>query len=648
MAYNQVQKIEGSAAANFGKKVAINGYYSIIADDSGNGYLYKRNINGIWEEESTFTIGGAGATFGNALDIGNEYFVVGESGYSSSTGRVGVYAINDPGTLIQTLSSSSLVAGDNFGDAVTISDDYILVGAYGADSSRGDVYLFIKDTGSTWIEYSGNPITSSNRMINDLFGGAVAINNDDLIVGAEGDNNKTGAIYIFRKNEETELWEQSQKIFASDGYYNDQFGESISASGNYFIAGASLTESSTGDANAGNAYIYKYENTWYEIDKLIGTGESTYVVNHFGECVDINGNYIIVGSPLARTTGVADVFYKKRSWGHLKKIIGDDSELEDIFGTAVGISGRFVIVGASSSGVNGAVYYYEDSSARLRLAQEFSVNGEYLPSKASIYLKRAGQNSSNYWAIYTAVKTVIDATNFSTLTYGDNIITFSDTLPDFTGNGYMISMDDTYSTFSSVNYPIRAIAASTFNLWIRCISTISDIFQTDILLDGKVIKTINETISDPSVAEWSWVNTTIVLPDNREHILGISIKNNGAAIDKICIDSSDAVPYSEGPDYGESPYLTVHMQIYDSIGESPNSALHMYDYKNSITEIVQSDWYNFDINVLDANHGYTSKIDFVGNYFLVLSCSGTAPTNFVVWEMMDNDEYMTSLSAFRF
>ena len=645
MAYSQTQKTSGSAAIEFGKKVAIQGHYSVIADNSGNGYLYKRGTSGVWGLEGTFTLTG-GASFGSALDISDEYFVAGESAYSSNKGRIGIYAISNPGTSIQTPTGAA--NNDYFGDAIAISDDYILVGAYGADSNSGDAYLYIKGTGATWTAYSGNPITPSIRTADDLFGSAVAISGDDLIIGAQGNNNTTGAVYIFKKNDETNLWEESQKIIASDGAYNDRFGESISASGNYFVVGASLSESATGVINAGAAYVYKYNTTWYEVDKLVGIDESNYEGNHFGESVDINGDYIIVGSPDARNEGVADVFYKKRSWGHLKKIVGSDSATDDDFGKSVGISGRFIIIGSSSNGANGAIYFYEDPPIRLRLAQEFSVDKEYLPSKASVYLERVGKNVTNYWPIYNTLKTIIDATNFLTIDYGRNITTFADSLLNFTGNGYMILMGDAYSDYSTVNYPVRAIVSDTFNLWIRCISTNSVIFQAEILLDGKIVKVIKEEVSNPSVEEWRWVNTTLVLPDNREHILGIRIKENGAAIDKICIDASSIPPYSEGQEYGESPYLTIHMQVHDSDGGSPGSALYIYDYKNSITQVVQSDWYNFNINVLDDSRGYTRKNNFGGNYFLVMSCSGTTHDNFVVWEMVDNDEYITSPSAFKF
>jgi hypothetical protein len=70
----------------------------------------------------------------------------------------------------------------------------------------------------------------------------------------------------------------------------------------------------------------------------------------------------------------------------------------------------------------------------------------------------------------------------------------------------------------------------------------------------------------------------------------------------------------------------------------PNSPLFIYDYKNSITEIIQDDWYNFNIKVLDDTHGYTSASDFTEDYYLVMSVSGSNTSNFIIWELIDNDE----------
>ena len=70
MAYEQTQKISG-AITNFGKSVAISGYYAISADD-GNMHVHRRGTDGIWSSIGTFV--GVDSSAGDALDIGNEFY----------------------------------------------------------------------------------------------------------------------------------------------------------------------------------------------------------------------------------------------------------------------------------------------------------------------------------------------------------------------------------------------------------------------------------------------------------------------------------------------------------------------------------------------------------------------------------------------
>ncbi len=303
--------------------------------------------------------------------------------------------------------------------------------------------------------------------------------------------------------------------------------------------------------------------------------------------------------------------------------------------------------------IDGQIIAWKFEPIKLRLAQEFSVDGEFLPSKVTVYLKRSGNNSNNYWPILKYRKNVIDATNFSTITSTDNKVYFSDIINRFTGNGYMTldrgpdpSIETNSSAYSIINYPIRAIEADTFYFWMRVTSTESNNFQAEILIDGNISKTINTVVNNPSGDDWGWVSTTIVLPDTSEHILGIRIKENGGAIDKIYMDINDITPYDIGPDYSLSPYVTVHMKVYES-NEKPTNQLFIYDYKNTIEDIIIDDWYNFNIKVMNGDYGYTKDSDFSSSYFLVMSTSGGNFDNFITWEMVSNDEYLSLQSAIR-
>ncbi|MDD3666524.1 MAG: FG-GAP repeat protein, partial [Bacteroidales bacterium] len=147
--------------------------------------------------------------------------------------------------------ASDREADDWFGVSVSISGDYAIVGAYLEDhdasggayaSGAGSAYIF-KNTAGTWTQVQ--KIVTSDREAGDEFGCSVSISGDYAIVGAVGEDHDTiggaytdgaGSAYIFKNT--AGAWQQVQKIVASDREAEDFFGTSVSISGDYAIVGA--------------------------------------------------------------------------------------------------------------------------------------------------------------------------------------------------------------------------------------------------------------------------------------------------------------------------------------------------------------------------------------------------------------------------
>ena len=241
-----------------------------------------------------------------------------------------------------------------------------------------------------------------------------------------------------------------------------------------------------------------------------------------------------------------------------------------------------------------------------------------------------------------------DATNFSNIRQSDHKFILNDNNDNFTGNGFLsILQSSEGNSFPIVEYPIRAEDVDKYNIWIRCKSnsentSIYETFSGSIFLDNIKVFDFNDSVS----TDWSWTKNSIILPDTQLHTLGIRFNNLNQDIDKIYIttdDSSASVPINKGPDLNDSPFITVHMQVYkvdDNL--SFGSAFDIYDFKNSIDEVIQDDWYNFNINVL--NNG---TVDYTEKAALVLSSSGVTKNNFILWEMVYNDEYLDTPSAIK-
>jgi len=147
--------------------------------------------------------------------------------------------------------------GDQFGNAVSISDNFAIIGAYfdgenvegqNVGVNAGSAYIFERDESGNWNK--GQKISGSDVTNGDNFGYSVAISGNYTIVGAyqedhdaQGQNTayNAGSAYFFERDSSGK-WNQVQKIVASDRAVEDYFGFSVGISGNYAFVGAFLDQ----------------------------------------------------------------------------------------------------------------------------------------------------------------------------------------------------------------------------------------------------------------------------------------------------------------------------------------------------------------------------------------------------------------------
>jgi len=297
---------------------------------------------------------------------------------------------------INKVTASDAAAYDDFGSSVSISGDYAIVGADGDDDSgysSGSAYIFQRE-GEAWVEQS--KLTASDGAAYDDFGNSVSINGDYAIVGAFGDDdngNVSGSAYIF-KNEGTN-WAEQTKLTASDGAAYDDFGSSVSISGDYAIVGAYGDDDS--GYSSGSAYIFKREGeAWIEHAKL--TASDGAVGDYFGNSVSINGGYAIVGARDDDNIGSAYIFKREGDvWGELFKLTAGDREDYDYYGHSVSINGGHVIVGACLDDDN------EDESGSAYI---YSIVPGYISADPeSIFI---GESTTLSWSFPNATLVTID------------------------------------------------------------------------------------------------------------------------------------------------------------------------------------------------------------------------------------------------
>ncbi|RLG30706.1 hypothetical protein DRO03_03610, partial [Methanosarcinales archaeon] len=159
--------------------------------------------------------------------------------------------------------------------SVSISGDYAIVGApYDDDNNdtSGSAYIFKRD-GTIWSQQA--KIIASDGTAWDYFGNSVSISGDYAIVGAFGgdEHDPSGSAYVFKRD--GTIWSQQAKIAPSDGAAGDLFGISVSISDDYVIAGA-IHDCDISDYS-GSAYIWRRdETTWSQQAKITPSDGAAY------------------------------------------------------------------------------------------------------------------------------------------------------------------------------------------------------------------------------------------------------------------------------------------------------------------------------------------------------------------------------------
>jgi hypothetical protein len=231
--------------------------------DAGSAYIYRREgLNWIEEQKLIASDGNEDDMFGISVSISGEFAIVGayaDENYGVRSGSAYIFRREGSNWIEeQKLTADDGAEYDWFGFRVSISGEYAVVGAQFDDDngvSSGSAYLFRRE-GSNWTKEQ--KLTASDGSSLEAFGISISISGDFIIIGAyEDDDNgiNSGSAYIFERD--ISNWIEKQKLTASDGSELDGFGISVSISGEYAIAGAYYDDYN--GPYSGSVYIYSRE-----------------------------------------------------------------------------------------------------------------------------------------------------------------------------------------------------------------------------------------------------------------------------------------------------------------------------------------------------------------------------------------------------
>ena len=373
---------DGQDMDRFGSAVSISGTTAVVGasmDDIGNdrdvgsAYIYVKDAAGRWNQQAKLTApdGSAYDGFGESVALDGDTVFIGASQHGdtgSHSGAVYIFERNPAGDWV-FIDKLLGVAGSKFGVSVAVEGDSVLIGAPNqADASgirSGSAHVYVRDvaTGS-WI-LQGTLFPSSGTFW-DEFGSSVSISGNTALIGAPGsDNNgiKTGAAYVFVRGAGG-TWSQQARLSALDGADADRFGGSVSLSGDTAVIGAAQDDDA--GSESGSAYVFVRDATgnWTQQTKL--TAFDAAASDYYGSSISLSGDLLSIGAPGTYFRGVGTTYVYLRdsagNWSKHGKLENPAGVSGDEFGRSVSLAVDKLLVGAPEDADNlnaGAAYVYE-------------------------------------------------------------------------------------------------------------------------------------------------------------------------------------------------------------------------------------------------------------------------------------------------
>ena len=370
----QVSAPNGTANIQFGGSVSQAGNILAVGASWATGgvgaaYLYRTEQNGTATYLSKVTAPDAAANdfLGSSISQSGNLLAVGAFGSDlggfSDAGAVYLYRVEQNGS---TTYLSKVIAPDGgpmdyFGKSVSQSGDILAVGAHTSDpggiTDSGSAYLYrVEQNGTaTFLD----KVYAPDRGASDLFGASLSLSGNLLAVGSHksdpGGVSAAGAAYLY-KLEQNGSATYLTKVTAPDATSEDQFGISVSQSGNILAVGAQYADSG-GDsgvlADKGAVYTYRLEENGTATFLWKNNHGGGAANDHFGGSVSLSANLLVVGAKSADPGNVANAgaayLYRLEdngSFTYLERIVAPNGEGSDNFGFSISHSGDFLAVSA--------------------------------------------------------------------------------------------------------------------------------------------------------------------------------------------------------------------------------------------------------------------------------------------------------------
>lgn len=286
--------------------------------------------------------------FGYAADLHGNHVIIGASGddtFGIDVGQAHLFDLS--GNFVRTFDDPTPTEVDSFGIAVALDGKNVLIGADRDDTNGdrvGQAHLF--DVNGTLLQTFDDPTPTKA----DRFGRVVAIEGDNVLIGAWGDDTNgvdVGQAHLF------DLSGNLRHTFddPTPTDKRDGFGFSVALDGNHVLIGATNHDNSDAVTDLGKAYLFDLDgNLLQTFSDPSPTGG-----DRFGSSVALDGNYVVVGNHKDDTNGFnvgqAHLFDLN---GNLLHTFEDPTPTtEDRFGRRVALEGSNVLIGDFADDTSG-------------------------------------------------------------------------------------------------------------------------------------------------------------------------------------------------------------------------------------------------------------------------------------------------------
>ncbi len=352
-------------------------YDSQAGEEAGSVTIFQSSPGGEWTELITLTASDskAGDHFGRNLALAGDRLVVGapfDGDYGGNGGSAYIFERNQGGAdawgQVARLSGDGLHSWDNFGWAVSVDGDTIVIGAY-TSAPGGLVYIFERDAGGPGAWGNTAQLIADAPVYGAGFGEAVSLEGDILAIGAYAGGDYSGYVYIFQRIPGTTQWQRLTRFRATDTSAYHFFSYSLALDNWTILAGAPGA-----DGLKGAAYIFTADpgqpDTWTERARLAASDGA--LGDNFAFQLDLSGDYALVGSPVHDSgAGAAYIYVKDQAgtnaWGEIAHLQGDDTQPGDEFAYWVAVDDHMAAAGAPNDISYGSAYLFDLNQPWLTL-----------------------------------------------------------------------------------------------------------------------------------------------------------------------------------------------------------------------------------------------------------------------------------------